>query len=189
MSQRNTFARSAHDLGLAAWFGGSLMGAVGLNGATAEAETSRETLRLSSIGWARWAPVSAGAIAVHALGGVGLIAGNANRLKRQDEAKANTGLKATLTVLAAGLTAYSGVLGKKVYENRDQPTEGTTEPSSTTDSELASAQRQLGYCQWAIPVITGVLLALGAQQGEQQRPTEQAKGVLGLRVPAKLNAA
>ena len=35
MAQDNTLARSLHDLGLAAWFGGSLMGAVGLNGATA----------------------------------------------------------------------------------------------------------------------------------------------------------
>jgi hypothetical protein len=33
MAQDNTVARSLHDLGLAAWFGGSLMGAVGLNGA------------------------------------------------------------------------------------------------------------------------------------------------------------
>jgi hypothetical protein len=29
----NTLSRSLHDLGLATWFGGSLMGAVGLNGA------------------------------------------------------------------------------------------------------------------------------------------------------------
>ena len=28
----DTLARSLHDLGLAAWFGGSLMGAIGLNG-------------------------------------------------------------------------------------------------------------------------------------------------------------
>ncbi|MCX4721910.1 hypothetical protein [Streptomyces virginiae] len=31
MPERNTVLRSMHDLGLAAWFGGSLMGAVGLN--------------------------------------------------------------------------------------------------------------------------------------------------------------
>ena len=33
MSERNTIVRLMHDLGAAAWFGGSLMGAVGLNGA------------------------------------------------------------------------------------------------------------------------------------------------------------
>jgi hypothetical protein len=34
----NTVARTLHDLGLAAWFGGSLMGATGLNGAAAAVE-------------------------------------------------------------------------------------------------------------------------------------------------------
>ena len=33
MAADNTLSRSLHDLGLATWFGGSLMGAVGLNGA------------------------------------------------------------------------------------------------------------------------------------------------------------
>ncbi len=178
MTKRNTFSRSAHDVGLAAWFGGSLMGAVGLNGATSKAKTSQETLRLSSIGWALWTPVSIAAIGAHAVGGIGLIAGNKDRLQRQDEAKTNTVIKLLVTVAAAGLTAYSGVLGKKVYDNQDQPTEGATEPSSDTDPELASAQRQLKYCQWAIPALTGIALILGAQQGEQQQPAQQAKGFL-----------
>ncbi len=182
MSKRHTFSRTAHDVGLAAWFGGSLMGAIGLNGATAEAKTSKETLRLSSIGWARWTPVAVAAIGAHAVGGVGLIAGNKDRLKRQDEAKTNTVIKLIVTVAAAGVTAYSGYLGKKVHDNQDEPTEGTTEPTSKTDPELASAQRQLRYCQWAIPVLTGVAIVMGAQQGEQQRPAEQTKGFLKSRL-------
>ena len=176
MSKRNTFSRTAHDVGLAAWFGGSLMGAVGLNGATAKAKSSQETLRLSSIGWARWTPVAIAAIGAHAVGGVGLIVGNKDRLDRQDEAKTNTVIKLIVTVAAAGLTAYSGVLGKKIDDNQDEPTQGTTEPSSKTNPELASAQRQLRYCQWAIPALTGVAVVMGAQQGEQQRPSEQTKG-------------
>ncbi|CAN5554869.1 hypothetical protein BH23ACT6_BH23ACT6_25510 [soil metagenome] len=183
MSERNTLARTAHDLGLAAWFGGSLMGAVGLNGATAQTKSSSETLRLSSLGWGRWAPVNTTAIAVHALGGVGLIAGNADRLKRQDEAQTNTAAKTILTLAAIGLTAYTGSLGKKVYDQQDNPTEGATEPSSTTPDELASAQRQLKYCQWAIPAVTGILVVLGAQQGEQQRPSQQAHGRLRSLLP------
>ncbi len=176
MSKRNTVVRSAHDMGLAAWFGGSLMGAVGLNGATAQAKSSQETLRLSSLGWGRWAPVNTAAIGVHVLGGLGLIAGNRERIEQQDEAQRNTAAKTVLTLTGIGITAYSGMLGKKVYEHQDNPTEGTTEPTSGTDEELASAQRQLKYCQWAIPAVTGVLLILGAQQGEQQRPSEQALG-------------
>ncbi len=176
MSKRNTFSRSLHDVGLAASFGGSLMGAVGLNGATAQAKSSQETLRLSSIGWARWTPVAIAAIGAHAVGGVGLIAGNSDRLERQNEAKTNTVIKLVLTVAAAAVTAYSGILGKKVYDHQDEPTQGATEPAQDADPELASAQRQLRYCQWAIPALTGAAIVLGAQQGEQQRPAEQAKG-------------
>lgn len=83
MSERNTLVRSMHDLGLAAWFGGSLMGAVGLNGAAANASDPRERLSLSADGWGRWAPVNAAAIGSHLLGGIGLIAGNTNRLAHQ----------------------------------------------------------------------------------------------------------
>lgn len=176
MSERNTYARSAHDLGLAAWFGGSLMGAIGLNGATAEARSSKETLRLSSLGWGRWAPVNTGAIAVHVIGGLGLMGGNKSRLDLQQEARTNTVAKSVITAAAVGLTAYSGALGKKVYDNQDNPSEGATEPGHGTDPELASAQKQLKYCQWAIPALTAVLIVLGAQQGEQQRPLQQILG-------------
>ena len=46
MSDRNTLVRSLHDLGLAAWFGGSLAAAVAVNGA---AEQQRPTQQLSGI--------------------------------------------------------------------------------------------------------------------------------------------
>lgn len=48
--------------------------------------------------------------------------------------------------------------------------EGTTEPGSSSSKALASAQRQQKVLQWVTPVLTGVLIVLGAQQGEQQRP-------------------
>jgi hypothetical protein len=170
MSERNTLVRSLHDVGLAAWFGGSLMGAVGLNGATAQARDPQERLRLSSAGWGRWAPVNATAVAVHAIGGVGLIVGNKSRLGTQSEARGNTVVKAALTGVAAAVTAYSGALGRKVSRLSHEGGSGATEPSAASSPELASAQRQLRVTQWAIPALTGVLLVLGAQQGEQQRP-------------------
>ena len=54
MAQDNTLARSLHDLGLATWFGGSLMGAVGLNGAAAVVDQPAQRLRVANAGWARW---------------------------------------------------------------------------------------------------------------------------------------
>ena len=170
MSEKNTLIRSMHDLGLAAWFGGALMGAVGLNGAAAKAKDPKERLELSSVGWGRWAPVNAAAIGLHAIGGAGLIAANKSRLAGQPGARANTLVKLVLTIGAAGLTAYSGKLGKTVHEHSSQGGQGSTEPSAAASPELEKAQKQLKITQWAIPAVTAVLLVMGANQGEQQRP-------------------
>jgi hypothetical protein len=169
MTESNTLVRSMHDVGLAAWFGGSLMGAIGLNGATSQASNPSERLTLSSKGWGMWAPVNAAAVGAHVIGSVGLIAANQSRLALQPGARTNTMVKAALTVVAAGATAYSGVLGAKVAKQADEGGEGATEPSPTATTPLAAAQKQLKALQWAIPVLTGTLVVLAAQQGEQQR--------------------
>lgn len=172
MSERNTLVRSMHDLGLGAWFGGSLMGAIGLNGAASHASDPRERLTLSSRGWGMWAPVNALAIGTHIVGSLGLIAANKARLMKQPEARSNTVVKAGLTVLAIGLTAYSGMLGAKVARqgHKGDAAEGATEPGAQTSTKTTMAQKQLKAAQWAIPLVTGTLVVLGAQQGEQQRP-------------------
>ncbi|WP_134768701.1 hypothetical protein [Nocardioides sp. 1609] len=178
MSQRNTLVRSLHDLGLSTWFGGSLMGAVGLNGATGRAADPTERTRLSSLGWKLWSPVAAGAIGAHAVGGAGLILANRRRIDQHGGTAANTWTKGGLTVAAAGLTAYAGLLGRTVEAESEHGAEGATEPSPAASDKLASAQRQLKIVQWAIPAVTGVLVVLGAQQGEQQRPSQQLLGRL-----------
>jgi len=52
MSTRNTLVRSLHDLGAAAWFGGSLMGALGGNGAAAQVRDPTD--RVAATGWRKW---------------------------------------------------------------------------------------------------------------------------------------
>ncbi len=176
MSERNTVIRSMHDLGLAAWFGGSLMGAVGLNGATGRADDPTERLRLSSLGWKLWSPVAATAIGAHAVGGAGLIVSNRRRLQQHSGSSTNTWTKLGVTVVAAGLTAYSGALGRKVEKQSQQGGAGATEPAPGATEDLKAAQKQLQMAQWAIPALTGVLVVMGAQQGEQQRPLQQLAG-------------
>ncbi len=174
MSGRNTVVRSLHDIGLAAWFGGSLMGAVGLNGATAEAAPG-ERVRLASLGWAKWAPVQLAALLAHGIGGIGLIGANKTRLSAQKESRTNTTWKIIVTVLAGATTAYSAILGRTMNNHSGEPTQGVTEPTHGTSDRLASAQRQQRILQWATPALTLVLIVLAAQQGEQQRPV---KGLL-----------
>ena len=178
MSERNTIIRSMHDLGLAAWFGGGLMGATGLNGAAADARDPAERLRLASLGWKKWAPVQLAALAVHAIGGTGLIVANRKRLGVQAEARTNTVLKLAVTLAAGGTTLWSAVVGKQMDDHAAEGTSGTTEPGAGASDALAAAQRQQKILQWVTPVLTGILVVLAAQQGEQQRPVA---GLLGRR--------
>jgi hypothetical protein len=46
MAQTNTVARTVRDLGLANWFGGSLMGAVAFNGSAGAVSDARERSRV-----------------------------------------------------------------------------------------------------------------------------------------------
>lgn len=158
-----------HDIGLGAWFGGSLMGAVGLNGAAASAKDPKERTRISANGWGMWMPWQVGAIAVHGIGAIGLVITNRSRLKVQQEAQVNSVVKTVLTLGAAGISLYSGYLGLQVKKHEDEGAAGATEPGVGSSPELTSAQKQLKVLQWVIPVLSGSLFITGAQQGEQQR--------------------
>lgn len=176
MSERNTLIRSLHDLGAAAWFGGSLMGAIGLNGASKAVVDPTDRAPVASAGWARWAPVSAVAIAAHGIGGIGLILANRDRVRGQAGVTANTTVKTALTVAAVGTTAWSGVLGAKVAAAGAVPARSGVTPSAGTPEEVATAQKQLRLLQWVTPALVGAVLVLGAQQGEQQRPGQIVRG-------------
>jgi len=177
MSSRNTIVRSLHDLGAAAWFGGSLMGAVGVNGAAAAVRDPTDRAKTAAAGWAKWAPVNAVAIGAHLLGGAGLLYANRGRARHQSGVTTNTVAKIVLTGAALGATVYSGILGAKTAQGDGHSVDGATEPSASTPDDVAAAQTQLRYLQWALPVLTGAILVLGAQQGEQQRPGQVLAGV------------
>jgi hypothetical protein len=111
MAEDNTVARSLHDLGLAAWFGGSLMGAVGLNGAAAVVDRPEQRLRVANAGWARWTPVNLAGIAAHVAGGSMLLVANKGRLAGQRGVATATIAKTALTGLALAATATRGRSG------------------------------------------------------------------------------
>lgn len=176
-SDRNTLVRSLHDLGAAAWFGGSLMGAVALNGASQDVSDPSERAKVAASGWARWSPVAATAIGAHLVGGAGLVLAHRDRVRNQAGVTANTTAKTVLTAAALGTTAYSGVLGKKIAAAGAVHTGGATTPAAGTPQDVTKAQQQQRVLQWVTPALTGALVVLGAQQGEQQRPGEHLRGL------------
>ena len=178
MATDNTFSRSLHDLGLATWFGGSLMGAVGLNGAAAEVEEPKQRLRVANSGWNRWTPVNLAGITAHVAGGLILLGANKGRVASQHGVGQATVVKTALTGAALAATAWSRALGAKLEKAGEVPVEGGTEPSGDTPENVAKAQRQLKVLQWVIPALTGAVLVVNARMGEQQRPAQVTGGLL-----------
>ena len=175
---QDTVSRSLHDVGLAAWFGGTLANAVALNPAAAEADTANGTGRVVNKGWNRWTSVNAAAISAHLAGSVGELIGNRSRLVAQRGAGTTALAKTGLTVVALAVTGYSRVLGRKVADDTSVPTLAGTEPAASTPGDVAKAQRQLAVLQWAVPALTGALIIVSSLAGEQQRASEVKKGIL-----------
>jgi hypothetical protein len=98
-----------------------------------------------------------------------------DRVRGQSGVGANTVVKTVLTVAALGTTAYSGLLGTKLGKAAGAPADGGTVPSDATPSDVARTQQRLRILQWATPVLTGALIILSAQQGEQQRPGQRIR--------------
>lgn len=182
---RHTVVHLMHDVGLATWFGGSLMGAVGLNGAAAALTDPRARTRAATRGWSRWAPVNAAGIAAHLVGGAALLATDWPRVRTQQGLGRSTAVKTALTAASLGVTAWSGVLNRRMAAAGPVPAQGATEPGATTPPEVARTQRQLAAVQWLIPALTAGLVAAKSWHEEQQRAAQQVRGVLRGRAPAR----
>jgi len=178
MFERHTALRSMHDLGLAAWFGGSLMGALGVNGAAAKINDATQRLPVASAGWARWTPVNAAAIGTHLAGAVGELVTESPRMAAQAGVGKVSALKTGLTVGALAVTGYSRLLGMRLLRAGGPPVDGVTEPSRQTPADVASFQRQMRVLQWVVPALTGALVVVTAYMGEQQKPGQVLRGML-----------
>ncbi|MGI5522274.1 hypothetical protein ACQEUX_15155 [Micromonospora sp. CA-259024] len=179
MSERHTALRSMHDLGLAAWFGGSLMGALGVNGAAAKISDSTQRLPVASAGWSKWTPVNAAAIGAHLAGAVGELVTESPRMAAQSGVARASTIKTALTIGALVVTGYSRLVGMRLEKAGGPPVNGATEPNHQTPAGVASSQRQMKLLQWAIPALTGTLVVVTAYMGEQQKPGQVFRGILG----------
>jgi hypothetical protein len=175
---RDTLSRSLHDLGLSAWFGGTLANAVALNAAASAAGSDRASGAVANAGWDRWTPVNAAAIGAHLVGSVGQLAGNSARIGHQQGVGTMAIVKTGLTVAALGATAWSRALGQTVSKHENPAVGSGTTPTDATPPEVAAAQKRLAVLQWVIPAVTGALVVVTSFAGEQQRASEVHKGVL-----------
>ena len=183
MALANPVVRSLHDLGLAAWFGGSFMANVGLHGAAEEVDDPRQRARVPSGGWNRWAPIQNAGIATHLVSAALLTRANRGRLVAQSGVMSLGLAKAATTALAVSATAYDAKLGNTLDAAGDPPIAEATQPAAETPPEVARAQRRLHVVQWTVPALTGALIIMNAMMGEQQRPKAVARGLARRVVP------
>ncbi|WP_245603705.1 hypothetical protein [Intrasporangium oryzae] len=157
-----------HLLTNAAWFGGSLMGAVALNPAARKGDDAQQQAEIADEGWHRWGPVQGAAIGLHLLSGIAIVADNRRRVAAHPPTTAAVVLKTALTGVAIAASAAAYRLGAELGDAQRADRDATT---GRTARLLA---RRMETLQWATPAATAGLLALDAYLGEQQR------GVAGL---------
>jgi hypothetical protein len=155
-----TAATIAHDIGLAAWFGGSWMGAYAMNAATREVHDHTQRTRVANAGWFRWAPVVAMAIPSHLVSAYLLGRfGGGGRLRW---------IRAVVTAAALVATIETGRSGRAVVLAGDVPVATAVEPIAETPIEVAAAQRRLRIAQWAVPVFTGLMWVVDGLQQDRR---------------------
>ena len=174
---------SLQNLGLATWAGGSLMGAVGLNGAAAALDDPREQAAVATAGWRRWAPVNAAGLGAFALGGTGLLLSDRHR-PRGGRAAGSTSAKRTsakrtaptsavaqvvATTIGMGVAAWSARLSQNLVQAGPVPVQGSTQPGPDTPPDVARTQLQLKVVQWLNPLVAFSLVGLSSWQAEQDR--------------------
>ena len=163
MTLLSTAVRATHLVTNAAWFGGTLMGAVGLNPAARRPDTQRERVEVSATGWEKWGPVQGAAVGLHLLTGLAIVADNKSRVVAHPPTTVAVAVKTALTAAAVASTAAAWVYGERLGKASGQD-------AHPRDPEAAEQARQkLAWLQWTTPALTGALLVLDAELGEQQR--------------------
>jgi hypothetical protein len=157
-------ARSLHEIGLAVWFGGSLMGATAVPAGAAAAPDPETRLSVEERVWTTWRPLQAAGIVMHLAGAVALTVANRRRIAGQRGVASVAVAKGAVTTAALGATVAAAALGRRAGEDR---------------LDARSKRPALAAAQWAVAALTGAMLALDAVLGEQQRPVPVARGVVG----------
>jgi hypothetical protein len=179
MVERNTFIRAANELSLAVWFGGSLMGATGLERGAAAADGAKH--RVESTAWSAWQPLQVAAIATQLASGAALTIANRRRVAGQRGVATASVVRTALTGAAIAMTLAAARAGNEVAAEDGDETRDET--------ELQPSERRLRVLQWMVPAVTGAILVMDALMGEQQRPNQVARGTLDRLLPDALRAA
>lgn len=169
MTAYSTTIRATHLLTNAAWFGGSLRGAVALNPAARQHDDPRQGADIADAGWNRWGPVQGAAMGLHLLSGIAILIDNRRRVLSHPPTTTAVAAKTGLTGVAVVASAAAFRVGAKLGDARS-----SAHGDAAAGQKARSLAERMKWLKWATPAATAGLLVLDAYLGEQQR------GVAGL---------
>lgn len=180
----HVLAQAVHDLGSAAWFGGSLMGIAGVNKSGNDLVHEVDKVRVASSAWQRFAPVQWAGVAAVLVAGSRLTAASTGRLAAQDGFARVGALKAGVGVAGALATAYAAYTGMKVgqlaeradREGRLEVQDAST-PTAGTPAELATWQKRQRVAQYLVPTLSGANVVLNSYLVQSYRPATALRQV------------
>ena len=150
--------RVAHDVGLAAWLGGTMFGKFGLNPAVAQVSSRAERGSVMNAAWSGYGPVAGAALGAI---GVGWFGARAAGAVPDAQDPAGLYLQRAKDVLVAGALlggAASAIQGQRLSRQAPEgavPIEQGTEPAPETPRPAARIQRTLSILS-TLNVLTGV---------------------------------
>ena len=182
MTTSNTLAnatRAVHDIGLAAWLGGSMFGKFALNPAVRLAQDKSDRGRIVNGAWNGYNAVNSLGLGAVALGWAGARVTEARNGQMTDTEHKLALVKDALVATAVVTGVASGVQGGRLAKQAPEgavPIEDGTTPAAETPPPAAKIQRRLGMLG-NLNIITGVALAavnaLLAQQSYSRPPLKR----------------
>jgi len=188
-TDNHAVAQAVHDLGSALWFGGTVMGVVGVNKSGTELERGIDRIRVASSAWQRFGPVQWAGATV--LAGLQLTRVGGRRVALQQRFGSVGALKAAITVAGAAATAYSAYCGARLAKLAEQAEQAgekvevrdATVPEPHTPERIAAWQRRQRITQYVVPALAGANIVCGAYLVQSYRLGATAKGVLRRLLP------
>jgi hypothetical protein len=178
-------AQAVHDLGAALWFGGSVMGAAGVNKSGADLSQGIDRIRVAGSAWGRFQPAQWAGVAATLLAGLQLTRVGGRRVALQKGFGSVGALKAAIAVAGAGATAYASYCGARIGKLAEEAhargelleVKDATSPTPATPQRIAMWQRRQRMTQFAVPVLAGANIACGSWLVQSYRLASTAKGV------------
>ena len=184
-------AQAVHDLGSALWFGGTVMGAAGVNKSGSELTQGIDRIRVASSAWSRFQPAQLAGIGATLVAGLRLTQVGGRRIALQKGFGTVGALKAGIAVSGAAASGYAAYCGAQISkaaeaaEQRGTPVQvkDATLPTDATPPEIARWQQRQRITQLLVPALDGADIVCNCWLVQSYRAGSTIKGVLGRLLP------